>query len=122
MATSGSAERSEADDRAVDAAFAEVRAAEAAAEAAVLACGGEAERRLAQARAEASSLAERSRQKYLEWCRRQAAGQAQALAALDAAAQAAAQPVALDGEAAQRLALAVERLADELCGQAGNPG
>lgn len=121
MATSGSAERSEADDRAVDAAFAEVRAAEAAAEAAVLACGAEAEQRLAQARAEASALAERSRQKYLEWCCRQAAGQTQALAALDAAAQAAAQPVALDGEAAQRLALAVERLADELCGQAGNP-
>lgn len=115
------AEKEGAGGRAIDAAFAEVMAAEQAAEAAVLACRGQAEQCLADARAEAGALAERSVQKYREWCARQAAGQAHALAALAEETRAAAQPVALDDEARQRLAQAVERLADELCGPAGEP-
>ncbi|MBI2305857.1 MAG: hypothetical protein HYU78_01010 [Rhodocyclales bacterium] len=123
MATNRPGAKNEgAGEHAVDAAFAEVMAAEQAAEAAVAACREQAERRLAEARAEVGALAERSVQRYREWCARQAAGQARALAALAAETRAAAQPVALDDEARQRLEQAVERLADELCGRAGEPG
>lgn len=115
------ADKEGAGERAVDAAFAEVMAAEQAAEAAVLACRGQAEQRLAEAGAEAGALAKRSAQRYREWCARQAAGQAHALAVLVEETRVAAQAVALDDEARQRLAQAVEQLADELCGPAGEP-
>lgn len=119
MANDGAAGRQEVAEDAVDAAFAEVVAAEAAAEAAVRACQDDAERRLGAAHAASAALAERSRQKYDDWCRRRAAGQALALAAFAEAARATEAPLALDADALRRLERAVERLADELCG--GDP-
>lgn len=121
MANDGAvAGRQEEAEDVVDAAFAEVIAAEAAAEAAVLACRNDAEQRLAAAHTASAALSERSRQKYDDWCCRQAAGQALALAAFAEAARAAEAAVALDADALRRLERAVERLADELCG--GDPG
>jgi len=109
-------------DSAIDAAFAAVLAAEREAEAAVAACRGEADRRLAEAEAGARRLAQRAAARRDAWRERQLAALAPKLAALEREAAAAAEPVSLDDAARARLMIAVEALADELCREDGQAG
>lgn len=107
---------------ALDAAFAEVLAAERAAEEAVAACRTEAERRQTAAEAAARDLAERAATRRRAWCDRQASALAREVADLQLRCAAAATPQALVAAAHTRLAAAVERLADELCGTGSKAG
>lgn len=107
---------------ALDAAFTEVLAAERAAEEAVAACRAEAERRRTKAEAAARDLAERAATRRREWCDRKASALAREVADLQLMCAVAATPEALDATARTRLAAAVERLADELCGTDGKAG
>lgn len=101
---------------ALDAAFAKVLAAERAAEESVLACHAEAEALLLAADEEALRLAERAAERRRRRGLRRAQALALELAELQGEAELAAGSVALDEGARRRLAAAVERLADELCG------
>lgn len=103
-------------DAALDAAFAAVLAAERAAEEAVAGCRAEAQRRLAEAEDAARRLAERVAVRRSGWRERRTPRLVEQLAELRRQTAAAAGPVALDASARARLASAVERLADELCG------
>lgn len=111
-----------APDEALDAAFAEVLAAEQAAEVAVAACRAEAARRMAEAEAAAQRVDERAAVRRREWYERRAAALTLKVAELERQAAAAAESVALDDDARARLVTAVERLADELCGADGEAG
>lgn len=106
-------------DAVLDAAFAEVLAAERAAEESVAACRAEAERRLAEVEMVVQGLAARAATRRRLWRERHAAAVARKITEVQGQAAEAAEPIAFDLHARARLASAVERLADELCGADG---
>ncbi|MCC4115966.1 hypothetical protein LLG90_11460 [Aromatoleum toluclasticum] len=99
---------------AAEAAFAEVLAAEREAEEAVAACRASVARLRAEAEEAVMCLADEAEQRVQAWQARRAGIVAGELAELERKTIEAAGPVVLDASARERLARAVERLAEEL--------